>query len=195
MDCSPPGSSIHGILQARILEWVVISVSRGSSWPRDWTADPRPFSQWQLLTIFLQSLDFGRWPEVWPNVGWWCPPWAWRGLPPRQSSLAGHPARCQEWKSSGSKSKRGERWLRTGGLWSSMSVGWGRCSAEAEEPKPGWLPARPVPCCPWPSRLMAVWSLAISTPLLALRALPAASRHAPGRVPSAPSPTPLLCPA
>ena len=36
MDCSPPGSSIHGILQARILEWVAISFSRGSSWPRDW---------------------------------------------------------------------------------------------------------------------------------------------------------------
>ena len=33
MDCSPPGSSIHGILQARILEWVVISFSRGSSRP------------------------------------------------------------------------------------------------------------------------------------------------------------------
>ena len=31
MDCSPPGSSIHGILQARILEWVAISFSRGSS--------------------------------------------------------------------------------------------------------------------------------------------------------------------
>ena len=31
---SPPGSSVHGILQARILEWVVISFSRGSSWPR-----------------------------------------------------------------------------------------------------------------------------------------------------------------
>ena len=30
MDCSPPGSSVHGILQARILEWVVISFSRGS---------------------------------------------------------------------------------------------------------------------------------------------------------------------
>ena len=30
MDCSPPGSSIHGILQARILEWVAISFSRGS---------------------------------------------------------------------------------------------------------------------------------------------------------------------
>ena len=37
MDCSPPGSSVHGILQARILEWVVISSSRGSSQPRNWT--------------------------------------------------------------------------------------------------------------------------------------------------------------
>ena len=37
MDCSLPGSSIHGILQARILEWVAISFSRGSSQPRDRT--------------------------------------------------------------------------------------------------------------------------------------------------------------
>ena len=37
VDCSLPGSSLHGILQARILEWVVISFSRGSSQPRDWT--------------------------------------------------------------------------------------------------------------------------------------------------------------
>ena len=37
VDCSPPGSSLHGILQARILEWVAISFSRGSSWPRDQT--------------------------------------------------------------------------------------------------------------------------------------------------------------
>ena len=36
MDCSPPGSSVHGISQSRILEWVAISFSRGSSWPRDW---------------------------------------------------------------------------------------------------------------------------------------------------------------
>ena len=36
MDCSPPGSSIHSILQARILEWVAISFFWGSSWPRDW---------------------------------------------------------------------------------------------------------------------------------------------------------------
>ena len=37
MDCSPPGSSVHGILQARILEWVAISFSRASSWTGDWT--------------------------------------------------------------------------------------------------------------------------------------------------------------
>ena len=37
MDCSPPGSSVHGISQARILEWVAISFSRGSSQPRDRT--------------------------------------------------------------------------------------------------------------------------------------------------------------
>ena len=37
VDCSPPSSSVHGILQARILEWVAISFSRGSSQPRDRT--------------------------------------------------------------------------------------------------------------------------------------------------------------
>ena len=35
MDCSPPGSSVRGMLQARILEWVAITYSRGSSQPRD----------------------------------------------------------------------------------------------------------------------------------------------------------------
>ena len=37
VDCSPPGSSVHGILQAGILEWVAIAFSRGSSRPRDRT--------------------------------------------------------------------------------------------------------------------------------------------------------------
>ena len=37
MDCSLPGSSLHGILQARVLEWVAFSFSRGSSQPRDRT--------------------------------------------------------------------------------------------------------------------------------------------------------------
>ena len=50
MDCSPRVSLIHGILQARILEWVAIFFSRGSSWPRDWTQVPqiagRLFTVW-----------------------------------------------------------------------------------------------------------------------------------------------------
>ena len=41
MDCSPPDSSVLGISQAKMLEWVPISFSRGSSWPRDRTPAPR----------------------------------------------------------------------------------------------------------------------------------------------------------
>ena len=37
MNCSLPGSSVHGILQAKILEWVAVPSSKGSSWPRNWT--------------------------------------------------------------------------------------------------------------------------------------------------------------
>ena len=37
MDCSPPNPSVHGISQARILEWVAFPFSKRSSWPGDWT--------------------------------------------------------------------------------------------------------------------------------------------------------------
>ena len=37
-DCRPPGSSVHGILQGRFVEWVTMLSSRGSSWPRDWNS-------------------------------------------------------------------------------------------------------------------------------------------------------------
>ena len=37
MDCSPSGSFVRGIFQARLLEWITISFSRRFSWPRDWT--------------------------------------------------------------------------------------------------------------------------------------------------------------
>ena len=47
MDCSLPGSSIHGNLQARILEWVAMLSSRGSSQPRDWTRIPYIYLHWQ----------------------------------------------------------------------------------------------------------------------------------------------------
>ena len=52
-DCSLPGSSVHGIFQARVLEWVAISFSRGSSRPRDWTCVScivgRHFTVWAKL--------------------------------------------------------------------------------------------------------------------------------------------------
>ena len=57
-DCSLPSSSVHGILQARILEWVAIPFSRGSCRPRDWTWDScfagRFFTIW--ATSSVQSL-------------------------------------------------------------------------------------------------------------------------------------------
>ena len=43
MDCSLPGSSVHANLQERILEWVAMPSSRGSSWPSDWTHTPCSF--------------------------------------------------------------------------------------------------------------------------------------------------------
>ena len=61
MDCSLLGSSVHGILQARILEWVAIPFSRGSSQPRDWAQVScfagRFFTIW--TTLYLMSLSKG----------------------------------------------------------------------------------------------------------------------------------------
>ena len=58
MDCSPPGSSVHGILQARIPKWAAISLSRGSSWPRDWTQVSyiagRFFTIWATKEAYFQ---------------------------------------------------------------------------------------------------------------------------------------------
>ena len=51
VDCSLPGFSVLGILQARILEWIAIAFSRGSSQPRDWTqVVDRCFTIWATLT-------------------------------------------------------------------------------------------------------------------------------------------------
>ena len=66
MDCSPPGSSVHGISQARILEWVAISISRGSSQPRDQTHDScigrRVLYHWAIREthLFIYSIPKPR---------------------------------------------------------------------------------------------------------------------------------------
>ena len=55
MDCSPPGSSVHGILQARILEWTAMPSSRGSSWPRGWTQVSHVAGRFALLQGILPT--------------------------------------------------------------------------------------------------------------------------------------------
>ena len=62
MDCSLAGSSIHGIFQARILEWVAISFSRRSSWPRDWTWVSRIVGR--CFTIWATREDVERYWNV-----------------------------------------------------------------------------------------------------------------------------------
>ena len=57
MDYSPPASSVHGILQARILEWVVISFSRGPSWPRDWTWVSHVPGRIISLLVYRNAMD------------------------------------------------------------------------------------------------------------------------------------------
>ena len=54
MDCSLPGSSVYGIFQARVLEWVAISFSRGSSWPRDRTRISRIVGR--CFTVWATSI-------------------------------------------------------------------------------------------------------------------------------------------
>ena len=57
MDCSPPGSSVHGIFQARVLEWAAISFSRRSSQPRDWIRVShivgRRFTVWATREVLM----------------------------------------------------------------------------------------------------------------------------------------------
>ena len=61
VDCSPPGSSVHRILQARILEWITFAFSRGSSRPRDWTqvshVAGRCFNLWATREAHIKCLE------------------------------------------------------------------------------------------------------------------------------------------
>ena len=70
MDCSQPSSSIHGVLQVRILEWVTILFSRGLSWPRDRTqvscTASRFLTVWAAREAHKISLkeDLNKWRET-----------------------------------------------------------------------------------------------------------------------------------
>ena len=78
VDCSPPGSSVRGILQARMLEWVAMPFSRGSSWPRDQT--------WVscIAGRFFTAGPPGTPEDFIPHVRWWEPvPFYLQGSCPR----------------------------------------------------------------------------------------------------------------
>ena len=64
VDCSPPGSAVHGALQARILERAVIPFSRGSTPPRDWTRVPHTAGR--LFTIWA-TREASKQKETEPN--------------------------------------------------------------------------------------------------------------------------------
>ena len=61
MDYSLPGSSVQGIFQTRMQEWVAISFPRGSSWPRDWTwvtcFAGRLFTVWATMEAHLRIIQ------------------------------------------------------------------------------------------------------------------------------------------
>ena len=74
MDCSPPGSSVQGIFQARILEWVATSFSRGSAQPRDWTwvscTAGRFFTDWTTREALSSELKVHLIPWSAPEQHW-----------------------------------------------------------------------------------------------------------------------------
>ena len=68
MDCSPPRSSVHGIFQTRVLEWVIIFSSRGSSWPSDRTCHLLHLL-WEAQRSML-VMPIWRWGGlIWPGPG------------------------------------------------------------------------------------------------------------------------------
>ena len=77
MDCSLPGSSVHGIFQAGILEWVAVPFSRGSSGPRDWSAgrlyvNTKPcYKELEHLKILVSMVERESWSQSSMNTEGW----------------------------------------------------------------------------------------------------------------------------
>ena len=76
MVCSLPGSSIYGIFQARILEWVAISFSRRSSRPRDWTQVSHIVGRCSTIWATREAICCGRTPIIPWSSG---PQYFWAG--------------------------------------------------------------------------------------------------------------------
>ena len=146
VDCSPPGSSVHWILQARILEGVTISSSRGSCWPRDgtytscvscvgrqvlhhWAIWAAADTWWQLIVYYppTSSLHFFA---VW-SWDWTCKP-----CPLASWCVVGRGTRETLWA-----------------VWLCHSTGCPLALCASHAPP---VPASPIPCLDdWPSYILA----------------------------------------
>ena len=92
MDYSPPGSSVHGILQTRVLQWVAMPSSRGSSWPRNRTLISLRLLHWQAgssLTAPPGSPYLVESQEAW-----------WESVAPGEVSAWAAPLETGSWSSS-----------------------------------------------------------------------------------------------
>ena len=98
MDCSLPGSSVHGIFQARVLEWVAISFSRGSSWPRDRTRISHIVGR--CFTVWVMREELTHWKR----------PWCW-----------------ERWRAGGERDNRGwDGWMASPTQWTRVWANSGR---------------------------------------------------------------------
>ena len=128
MNCSPPGSSVHGFLQARILEWDAIPFSRGSSWPRDFLhcrhtlyplshqgSQPNlEFRRMLLSSCVRNGLEgeglVGRLAKAQESEGHAEGVWAWTGL----FSQTREPAGGVEWEGPRGGTSAQATWLPSG---------------------------------------------------------------------------------
>ena len=106
MDCSPPGSSVHGILQARILDWVSTFFSRGSFPPRDWTFvswvscnGRRLLYCWTTWEAHLKGVINLKWGSEWNLIH--------SDQYPYQQRKFGHTRKHQRWVNTEDRPRRG----------------------------------------------------------------------------------------
>ena len=89
MDCSQPGPSVHGILQATIMDLVAISFFRGSSWPRDWRRVSFIAGRFFMVSATREAHKQNRFPKGTKNS--FLKPWPldWTGYKMKMSCCTG----------------------------------------------------------------------------------------------------------
>ena len=82
MDCSPPGSSVLGVFQGRILEWIAVASSMGSSWPQELNSHLLRLLHWQWILPRPSGKSLS-----WVGLIKWVLPWKWGEATPDSPGL------------------------------------------------------------------------------------------------------------